>query len=252
MSGVLSVLIQHYDIRYGQGVPGEVCRAVHIEPGINAFQIVLRRQRRFIDQLVIFRLHGKAVAVDTVQRLETIVQRFIAALELVNGKAVFRSLILDGPCLHHDIRWGLHIGGCRRVLPFRSFHSGQHFIHTGFSRVLQSCFDLRRVKVEKFLIVRGILEFFDLRRKIVLLRLTQRRQLFIQRGNTPGHQAFVNFFLCGMRLWGLRHILRIVLTEKLIHVKGDIHSPLGFFFFGKIVLKGHHRYSSGILPRSPS
>ena len=38
----------------------------------------------------------------------------------------------------------------------------------------------------------------------------------------------------------LRRILRIVLTEKLVHVKGDIHSPLGFFFFGKIVLKSHH------------
>ena len=38
----------------------------------------------------------------------------------------------------------------------------------------------------------------------------------------------------------LRRILRIVLTEKLIHVKGDIHSPLGFFFFGKIILEGHH------------
>ena len=38
----------------------------------------------------------------------------------------------------------------------------------------------------------------------------------------------------------LRRILRIVLTEKLVHVKGDIHSPLGFFFFGKIVLEGHH------------
>ena len=38
----------------------------------------------------------------------------------------------------------------------------------------------------------------------------------------------------------LRRILRIVLTEKLVHVKGDIHSPLGFFFFGKIILEGHH------------
>ena len=148
MSGVLSVLIQHYDIRYGQGVPGEVCRAVHIEPGINAFQIVLRRQRRFIDQLVIFRIHGKAVAVDTVQRLETIVQRFIATLELVNGKAVFRSLILDGPCLRHDIRWGLHIGGyLRRILPFCLFCKSQHFVNTGLVRILQRCLDLGGVKV---------------------------------------------------------------------------------------------------------
>ena len=33
---------------------------------------------------------------------------------------------------------------------------------------------------------------------------------------------------------------RIVLTGKFVHVKGDIHSPLGFFFFGKIILEGHH------------
>ena len=38
----------------------------------------------------------------------------------------------------------------------------------------------------------------------------------------------------------LRRILRIVLTEKLVHVKGDIHSPFRFFFFGKIILEGHH------------
>ena len=156
MGGILSVLMQHHDIRYRQGVPREVCQTVHIEPGINAFQIILRRQRRRIDQLIILRFHGKTVAVDTVQRLETIVQRFIAAFELINGKAVFRSLILNGLRLCNDIRRGLHIGGCRRrILPFRSFRSGQHFIHTGFSRVLQSRFDFRRIKVKKFLIARG-------------------------------------------------------------------------------------------------
>ena len=118
--------------------------------------------------------------------------------------------------------------------------SAQHFIRMGLLRVLQSCLDLRRIKIKKFLIARGILELFDLRGKIVLLRLSQRRQLFIQSGNASGHQAFVNFFLCGVCLRVLRRILRIVLTEKLIHVKGDIHSPLGFFFFGKIILEGHH------------
>ena len=241
MGGILPVLMQHYDIRYGQGVPGEVCRAVHIEPGINAFQIILLRQRCRINQLIIFRLHRKTVAVDTVQRLETIVQRFIAAFELINGKAVFRSLILNGLGLCHDIRRSLHIGGCRcRILPFRSFRSSQHFIHAGFSRVIQSSLDLRWVKVKKFLIARGVLEFFDLRRKIVLLRLPQRRQLFIQSRNASCHQAFVKFLLCGVRLRVLCRILRIVLTEKLVHVKGNIHSPLGFFFFGKIVLEGHH------------
>ena len=33
-----------------------------------------------------------------------LVQRFIAAFELINGKAVFRSLILNGPRLLHDSR----------------------------------------------------------------------------------------------------------------------------------------------------
>ena len=110
----------------------------------------------------------------------------------------------------------------------------------GLLRVIQSGLDLRRVKIKKFLIARGILELFNLRRKIVLLRLPQRRQLFIQSGNAPCHQVFVKFLLCSMRLRVLRRILRIVLTEKLVHVKGDIHSPFRFFFFGKIVLKGHH------------
>ena len=141
----------------------------------------------------------------------------------------------------------LHIGFLHR-LHYKHSHlfrgnllrSGQHFIRMGLLRVIQSGLDLRRIKIKKFLIARGVLEFFDLRRKIVLLRLPQRRQLFIQSGNASCHQLFVKFFLCGVRLWVLRRILRIVLTEKLIHVKGDIHSPLGFFFFGKVILEGHH------------
>lgn len=61
-------------------------------------------------------------------------------------------------------------------------------------------------------------KLFNLRRKIVLLGLTQRRQLFIQSGNAPGHQVFIEFFLCGVRLRVLRCILRIVLTEKPVHI----------------------------------
>ena len=118
--------------------------------------------------------------------------------------------------------------------------SGQHFIRMGLLRVIQSSLDLRWVKIKKFLIARGVLELFNLRRKIVLLRLPQCRQLFIQSGNASGHQIFIQFFLCGVCLRVLRRILWIVLTEKLVHVKGDIHSPLGFFFFGKIVLESHH------------
>ena len=117
---------------------------------------------------------------DAVQRFKAIVQRFIAALELINGKAVFRSPILNGPRLLHDSSGGLHIGGrLRRVLPFRFFREGQHFIHMGSVRILQSRLDLRRVKIKKFLVARGVLELFDLGGKMVLLRLAQRRQLFL-------------------------------------------------------------------------
>ncbi len=105
MGGILPVLMQHHDIRYRQGVPGEVCRAVHIEPGINAFQIILLRQRGGVGQLIILRLYGKAVVADGVQRLEAIIQRFIAALELVDGEAAHR-LALRRPRLLHDSSGG--------------------------------------------------------------------------------------------------------------------------------------------------
>ena len=141
----------------------------------------------------------------------------------------------------------LHIGFLHR-LHYKHSHlfrgnllrSGQHFIRMGLLRVIQSGLDLRRIKIKKFLIARGVLELFNLRRKIVLLRLPQRRQLFIQSRNASCHQAFVKFLLCGVRLRVLCRILRIVLTEKLVHVKGDIHSPFRFFFFGKVILEGHH------------
>ena len=240
MGGILPALMQHHDIRYRQRVPREVRRTIHIEPGVDAFQIVLRRQRRFIDQLVVFRLYGKAVAVDAVQRLKAIIQRFIAALELVDGEATHR-FVPRRPRLLHDSSGGLHIGGrLRRVLPFRLFRRGQHFIHTGSVRILQGRLDLGRVEVQELLVARGVLELFDLGGKIVLLGLAQRRQLFIQSGDAPGHQIFIKRFLCGVRLRVLRRVLRIVLTEELVHIKGDIHGPLGFFFFGKIVLEGHH------------
>ena len=157
---------------------------------------------------------------------------------------VSADLRLQGMKIGVDL---LHIGFLHRLHYkhshlFRSspLRSGQHFIRMGLVRVLQSGLDLRRVKIKKFLIACGVLELFNLRGKIVLLRLPQRRQLFIQSGNASGHQIFIQFFLCGVCLRVLRRILRIVLTEKLVHVKGDIHSPFRFFFFGKIVLKSHH------------
>ena len=106
MGGILPALMQHHDIRYGQGVPGEVCRAVHIEPGINAFQIVLRRQRGGVNLLIVLRLHGKTVVTDGIQRLKAIIQRFIAALELVDGEAAHR-LVLRRTRLLHDSSGGL-------------------------------------------------------------------------------------------------------------------------------------------------
>ena len=103
MSGVLSVLIQHYDIRYGQGVPGEVCRAVHVEPGIDAFQIVLRRQRGGINLLIVLRLHGKTVVTDGIQRLKAVVPRTISRFQLIDGEGV----ALRRPRLLHDSSGGL-------------------------------------------------------------------------------------------------------------------------------------------------
>ena len=38
----------------------------------------------------------------------------------------------------------------------------------------------------------------------------------------------------------LRRVLRIALPEKFIHIVGDIHCPLGQFFFRDIILEGHH------------
>ena len=72
MGGVLPVLMQHHNIRYRQGVPGEVRRAVHIEPGINAFKVVLRRQRGGVNLLIVLRLYGKTVVTDGIQRLKAI------------------------------------------------------------------------------------------------------------------------------------------------------------------------------------
>ena len=157
---------------------------------------------------------------------------------------VSADLRLQGMKIGVDL---LHIGFLHR-LHYKHSHlfrgnllrSGQHFIRMGLLRVIQSGLDLRRIKIKKFFIARGVLELFDLGGKIVLLRLAQRRQPFLQSGDASCHQIFIKHFLCGVRLRVLRRVLRIVLTEKLVHIKGDIHGPLGFFFFGKIVLEGHH------------
>ena len=237
MGSVLPVLMQHHNIGYGQRVSLEICRVVDVKAGIDAFQTVLLCQRGGVDQLVVLRLYGKAVVADGIQRLKAVIPRGVPRFQLVDGKGISRN----GLRLLCNVGGRLHIAcRLRHVLPFCLFRKSQHLVNTGLVRVLQHCLDLRWVKVKKFLIARGVLELFNFRRKIILLCLSQRRQLFIQSGNAPCHQAFVKFFLCGVRLRVLRRILRIVLTEKLVHVKGDIHSPLRFFFFGKIILESHH------------
>ena len=124
--------MEHHDIRNGQGVPLEVCRPVDIEPCVDAFQIILLRQRCRVDQLIICRINRKAVAPDRVQRLKTVIQRFIPAFQLVDGKAV----LPDRPRLLHDIRRCLHkCGSFGGILLFRLLRKREHFIHTGPVRV---------------------------------------------------------------------------------------------------------------------
>ena len=94
--------------------------------------------------------------------------------------------------------------------------------------------------IQNFLIPAGLLELLQFRRKIVLLGLPQVRQLFIQSRNAARHQVFIDFFLRCVFLRVLRRVLRIALPEKFIHVVGDIHCPLGQFFFRDIILEGHH------------
>ena len=96
------------------------------------------------------------------------------------------------------------------------------------------------VYIQKFLIAGGVLEFLNLRRKIVLLGLPQGGQLLVQGGDTPGHQIFVDFFLRRVFLRVLSGILRVVLPEKLVHIVGKVHGPFRNFFFGDVVLEGHH------------
>ena len=237
MGGVLPVLMQHHNIGHRQGVSLEVCRVVDVKAGIDAFQTVLLCQRGGIDQFIVLRLYGKPVVADGIQRFKAVIPCGVPRFQLVDRKGISRN----GLRLLRNVGGRLHIGGyLRRILPFCLFCKSQHFVNTGLVRILQRCLDLGGVKIQKFLIARSILEFFNLRRKIVLLRLPQRRQLFVQSGNASGHQIFIQFFLCGVCLRVLRRILRIVLTEKLVHVKGDIHSPLGFFFFGKVILESHY------------
>ena len=138
-------------------------------------------------------------------------------------------------------------GGCRGlpgqlrlIVPARLLRKGQHLVHMGLVRVLQCRFDYSRIKVKKFLIPGGVLELLDFGRQIVLLGLPQGGQLLIQGGNAAGHQVFVNFLPRRMFLRVLGGVLRVVLAKKLVHIVGNVHCPFRNFFFGNIVLEGHH------------
>ena len=110
----------------------------------------------------------------------------------------------------------------------------------GLIRVFDGLPDRLGVYIQKFLIAGGVLELLDLRRKIVLLGLPQGGQLLVQGGDAPSHQIFVDFFLRRVFLRVLGGILRIVLPEKLVHIVGKVHGPFRNFFFGDVILEGHH------------
>ena len=110
----------------------------------------------------------------------------------------------------------------------------------GLIRVFNGLPDCLRVHIQTFLIAGGVLELLDLRREIVVLGLSQGGQLLVQSGDAPGHQVLVDFFLCRVFLRVLGGILRVVLPEKLIHIVGKVHGPFQNFFFGDVVLEGHH------------
>ena len=134
------------------------------------------------------------------------------------------------------------LGQLRLILPARLLRKGQHLVHMGLVRVLDSLPDHRRVYIEKFLIAGGVFELLDLGRQIVLLGLPQGGQLLIQGGNVPGHQVFIDFFFCCVLLRVLGGVLRVVLAEELVHIVGNVHRPLGFFFLGQLlrILESHH------------
>ena len=127
----------------------------------------------------------------------------------------------------------------RFILPVCLFRKGQHFVHMRLIRVFNGLSDHLGVHIQTFLIASGILELLNLRRQIVLLGLPQGSQLLVQRGDAPGHQIFVEFFLRRIFLRVLGGILRVVLPEKLVHVVGKVHGPFRNFF-GDVVLEGHH------------
>ena len=78
MSGILPVLMQHHNIGYRQRVSLEVCRAVDIKSGIDAFQTILFRQRGGVDLLIVLRLYGKTIVAGGDQRIKAVIQCVIA------------------------------------------------------------------------------------------------------------------------------------------------------------------------------
>ena len=128
----------------------------------------------------------------------------------------------------------------RLILPVCLFRKGQHLVHMGLIRVFDGLPDRLGVYIQICLVAHSLLELLQLGGKVVLRGLTQRFQFFFQRGNAAIGKILVDFFLRRVFLRVLGGILRVVLPEKLIHIVGKVHGPFRNFFFGDVVLEGHH------------
>lgn len=127
MGGVLPVLMQHRNIGHRHRVPLEVSRVVDVKAGIDAFQIILFRQRSGVDQFIVLRLHRKAVVSDSIQRFKAVSPCGVPRFQLVDGKGIAPRLLLYRLCPLRNVGGRLHIGGrLRHVLAFCLFRRGQH------------------------------------------------------------------------------------------------------------------------------
>ena len=74
-------------------MPGKILRPVHIEANKNVLQRVRVRQRRGIDQLIIFAVNPQPSSLYLFQRLKSEIPRCVAVFELINGKGVLRHIL---------------------------------------------------------------------------------------------------------------------------------------------------------------
>ena len=105
MCRVLPVLMQHHHVGNGKAVSLKVFRVVDIKAGKNSFKARTRCKGRGIDQVIVRRINRVSRCGQTVVRLKAQIPRFVAAFELVNGKAIpVRLLRLCIKCLDLALR----------------------------------------------------------------------------------------------------------------------------------------------------